>query len=80
MIGRPISAIMALPTRIGPLTWYLSAIHATPNMTMPAKANGGATRHWAAPTEKPIWLWRISGRKYAMAYVTVVKQLRKPSQ
>lgn len=54
---------------------YLSATQAEAYITIPAKAYGGAPRHSDSPTLKPIPSVRMIGRKYAMAYVTVVVQL-----
>ena len=65
----------ALKTKIGDRLRYLSPTQAVANITMAAKNHGGAERHREAPTPYPIPSERIMGRKYAIAYVLVVKQL-----
>ena len=65
----------ALKTKTGTRVRYLSPTHAVTNITMAAKNHGGAERHREAPTPYPIPSERIMGRKYAIAYVLVVKQL-----
>ncbi len=67
MIGKPINVRIALNARIGARILYLSPIQDVANMTMPAKAKGGAIKHWEAPTPNPISTLRMIGRKYAMA-------------
>lgn len=54
MSGRPVIKINALNRMIGARILYLSPTHDVVYMSMAANPYGGATRHWAAPTEKPI--------------------------
>lgn len=74
MIGNPINPMTARPIRTGPRIRHLSAAQLVVYMQMPAKKYGGATRHCEAPIEKPIPSRRMTGKKYAIAYVHVVMQ------
>ena len=74
MIGKPIKPITARAISTGPRIRHLSAAQLVVYMQMPAKKYGGATRHCDAPMEKPIPSLKMTGRKYAIAYVQVVMQ------
>jgi hypothetical protein len=72
MIGSPIRQSTMFARMIGPRRCHLSPAQPVAYITIAAKAYGGATRHCAAPTEKPMLPLRMMGKKYARAYVTVV--------
>lgn len=54
MSGKPVIKINALRMMMGARTLYLSPSHDVVYMRIAAKPYGGATKHCAAPTEKPI--------------------------
>lgn len=82
MIGRPIRHRVALNATIGPLIRYLSPTQEVASIMTPANPNGGATRHWAAATEKPRLCRKMMGRKkpIPVALVTTPKKINAKPQ